>query len=197
MAGQIPSFASGSNLAIQIGGLHLAYGTNLSWSDDVAHAAVGGIGSYSYDALEPLQYLARGSFSLVRYSTEVRNLLSGQAPFGAAPARSALGASPTTGTDGNSMLRPGSFNPASLLLSRTFDIVVYERGYKAGVNPAGTGSTLTNSADTLNKVFTLSDCRLTSYSITFTPGQLVTENLGFICILVTDAATQPSTTSGS
>lgn len=177
MAGQIASFASGSNLAIKIGDVNMAFATNLSWSDDVAHAAVGGIGAFDYQALEPLQYLARGSFTLTRYGSQAHNAITSNGK--GTPARSVAGVPPTAagnGGDGNSMLRGPHFNPSKLLLSRTFDIDVYER--------ASDGSYGT-------KIFTVHDCRMTNYSITFTPGQLVSENIAFMCIRVQDTLTQP------
>lgn len=172
MAGLLPSFASGSNLALYIGNLRVAYGSNITFTDDVSHAAVGGIGSYSYDSLEPTQYLARGSFSIVRYSTEAVNAIN--AKTAGTQGRTATRSNGFTNpnTDGNSMLHPSQFNPTALLLSKTFDIKIFER----------------NNSDNsqMSRIFTLQDCRLTGYSIGFTPGSLVSENLSFICILAKD-----------
>jgi hypothetical protein len=165
-----------------MGGVTLGYGSNLSWSDDVSHAAVGGIGSYSYDALEPLQYLARGSFSLMRYSSKVR----GKNDIN--PERAGPGPGDFS-TDGNSMLRANSFNPSNLLISRAFDIEIYERRHKADERPSASKASA-GSPTELFKIFTISNARLTSYSLTFTPGQLIAENIGFICIRVTDELTQ-------
>lgn len=180
MAGKIASFASGSNLAIVIGDTVMAFATNLSWSDDVSHTAVGGIGAYDYQALEPLQYIARGSLTLTRYGSEAWNAIDSNGKT--TPDRTVAGIFPTTkgnGGDGNSMLRGPHFNPSKLLLSRTFDIDVYER------TSDGAGATGT-------KIFTIHDCRMTNYSITFTPGQLVSENVSFMCIRVEDTQAQPT-----
>jgi hypothetical protein len=192
MAGRLPSFASGSNLAIYLGPDAVAYGTNLMWSDDVAHAAVGGIGSYSYDSLEPLQYLARGSFTIVRYGTDAFSQmfkLTGEENN----TRAAAGAA---GNDGNSLLRPGFFNPSALITSRSFDINVYERALPTGDNTKK-GTAFLESVTSAkggngvgSQVFRLNDCRLTDYTITFTPGQLVTETVAFICITAQDFLTQ-------
>lgn len=179
MSNMIPGFSSGSSLAIEIDGSLVAYVNNFSWSDDVAHAAVGGIGSYSYDAIEPLQYAARGSFSLVRYGTTAWDRIT-NLPSRALNTATAIG---SNANDGNSMLRHNSFNPVKLLLSRTFDIGIYER-QKPNLAIVG---------DALKKVYNIRDCRLTSYSITFTPGQLVSENIGFICIQAVDLTVQNST----
>ena len=195
--GFIPGFASGSSLVIAIDGVTQAYATNLSWSDDVAHAAVGGIGSFSYDALEPLQYLARGSFSLMRYSSEAKSRIEDAS----LPARSkgALDAN-----NGNSALAANSFNPSMLLLSKTFDIDIYERLTQAtAIVFVSAQAAVVETKDTkakdavpasgdLVKTFTIKDCRLTSYSITFTPGQLVSENIGFICLQAIDELVQNS-----
>ena len=178
MAGFIPSFASGANLVIYIGAHALAYGTNLSFVDDVANAPIGGIGGYSFDTIEPTQYIARGNFSITRYSKlAIEGLQNSGFVVGTdtvLPGR--MGPADTGnegwGADGNSMLSPTHFNPINLLASRTFNIIIYERNTGGNKIEAQT--------------ITLTDCRLTSYSLAFTPGSLVAENLGFICLLADD-----------
>jgi hypothetical protein len=189
MAGMIPSFLSSSKLVIRIGDIQLAYGSNLSFNHRMAVAPVGGIGSYNADALEPLQYTAGGSFAVTVYNSEAITALKNAAN---APGRVLNPASSpgTNGRDGNSMLLANNFSPAILMLSETFDIDVYER--------VGAGITINNinttapSLDNVQAVYVLHDCRLTSYSITFTPGSLVQENIGFLCISIEDK-TLPTT----
>lgn len=182
MSGQILSFASGSNLAIKIGSSFVAYGTSLSFSDDVSTGSVGGIGSYSYDALEPLQYAARGSFSVMRYSTaSMKEIAAAGSPAKVkAPARSAGVQGVEGETDGNSMLQASQFNPVQLLLSRTFDIEVYERQNTSA------------ESQTQKLVFTLKNCRMTGYSMSFSPGSLVGENISFMAIEIVDEVTKES-----
>lgn len=173
MAGRLPSFASGSNLAINIDGIQVAYGANLTFTDDVAHAPVGGIGSFSYDSIEPLQYLARGAFTITRYSAlsivqNAKNLSLPERMRAATQATTEL-------RDGNSFLTSNSFNPLALLLSKTFDIVVYERQ-----------STADATSQSLKAVFRIEDCRLTDYGLSFTPGSMVAENIGFMAIRLID-----------
>ena len=184
MANLIPSFANGSALKIIVDDKIIAYATNLSFSDDVTHAGVGGVGSYSYDALEPVQYAARGGFSVTHYSKAAMTAIAGDNALSAdkasnAPTRSS-GNNSVNGGDGNSFLVANSFNPVALLASRTFDIQVWQTG--------------TPSLDAKGKIivgpeviiFTCKDCRLTSYGLSFTPGTLVAEQIGFICIQVVD-----------
>lgn len=170
MSNQIASFASGSNLYITIGDTTVAYGTNLSFTDDVSHGAIGGVGSYSYDSLEPLQYLARGSFSLIRYTDKTMNGAKTKINGRDSTLPSRVDTVNTdVQADGNSMLNGTQFNPAQLLMSRTFDINIYEK-----------------ETTLKTPIFTLRDCRMTSYSITFNPGSLISENISFICIRAED-----------
>lgn len=186
MAGLMSSFALGSNVHIRIGGIKVAHITNLSFSEDVSTGAVGGIGSYSYDAIEPLQYAARGSFSITRYTKEALKAIydDGNPAKKFAPGRvngkaelfkgfQSLVVDESSGADGNSILTKVSFSPAHLMLSQAFDIVVTERSMP------GVGE---------EEIFTCIDCRLVSYSVGFTPGSLVSENVGFICIRIEDAS---------
>lgn len=167
MANQLPSFSSGSNLTIYVDGIRLAYISNLSFTDDMAHAPVGGIGSYNMDSIEPTQYAVRGAFSITHYDKNAFDRTKSGSPSVAnVPSRSA--AQP----NGNSFLKSKYFSPVRLLLQRTFDIQVFEK----------------ISADTYapNPTFIIGDCRLTSYGLTFTPGQLVAENLTFMALTLTD-----------
>lgn len=223
----LPSFASGSSLVIYINDIRFAYITNLSWSADVAHAAVGGVGSFNYDTIEPLSYLARGSFSIMHYDAQ----LFAAAGSGKTPARA-------TETAKSSFLHPEYLSPAHMLTSASFDIKVYKRetaavgdlpsspAAKLAAIAAATKAVAAAGEDVANKAaaqaeldaaiaaagaaqvklqeatekglsFTVEKCRLTSYSLTFTPGQLLSENIGFIAMNVTDhkAATSPAATT--
>lgn len=184
MSGLVPSFATGSNLAIYLDGKPIAFATNLSFSDSVPHAAIGGIGSYSYSALEPLAYTVNGSFSITRYS----HLSVAGAALKPGRTRTSTKADPQ---DGNSMLMSKFFNPLALMLSKTFDIVVYDRAKDAP--PVGTTGQLAQDSD-IFAVFKIEDCRLSDYSIGFTPGSVVSENIGFIGLKVVDLKTSNTTT---
>jgi hypothetical protein len=148
----------------------MAYGSNLSFSDDVTTAPIGGIGGYSFDALEPMQYIARGNFSLMRYGKDAHGRIT-SLDNSLVPSR-ASGAD-SVPYEGNSMLLPSQFNPVQLLLSSTFDIDVFERQG-------------TSAAAELKHAFKIQNCRMTTYALAFNPGSLVAENIGFMCIRVRD-----------
>jgi len=184
MAGQIPSFLSGSKLEIRIGTAQIAYAQNLAFTDDMQVQPVGGIGSYSYHALEPTGYLGRGSMTLTHYSDRVRNALlaaGGGANDTMLPGNLKATGVNQTEADGNSMLRAEYFSPVRLLTSQSFDIVVYERGVDPAAGVPTNGDLLKNTI-----LYTLRNCRLATYNIGFTPGSMVNETVSFMCTSISD-----------
>lgn len=177
MAGQLPSFLSSSQLQVRIGAAQIAYAQNLSFSDDMQVQPVGGIGGYSFHQLEPTGYLGRGSMTITHYSDAVLNALNSASQNNLPD--NIKGSDGSVEADGNSFLRSEYFNPVRLMISQSFDIDVYERGYDAGAErPAPTnGGSI---------VYTLRNCRLTNYNIGFTPGSLVNENISFLCTSILD-----------
>lgn len=181
MANKLPSFLQGSVLVIKIGNRTIAYCNALSFSDQMDNTNVYGIGSFSPGAIEPLAYNAQGSISIQRYSDYA---LKGTATSPAKPKKLAAGISETrpTSTDGNSLADLQSFSPALLIIQSTFDIDVYTR--------TAASSTKQESEAGLKHTFTLRDCRMTSMSMSFSPGQLIAENYSFICRLVQDMSSE-------
>lgn len=168
MTNQLPAMQSGSTLVIKIDGVTLAYAQSMAFSDRMATAPVGGIGSFSYDALEPLQYSASGSMVITQYSKAAFDAIGKitSTPNPTTPGR--VNSVPT-----NTMLRAKWFSPVTLMVSKTFDLDVYNR---------------VDAADPqkLELVYKLEDCRMNSYSMTFTPGSIVQENIGYLCLRVID-----------
>ena len=175
MAGLVSSFVSGNQLKISIGQRDFAFAQGLSFTEDMTQVPVGGIGSASYHALEPTQYMASGSMILTRYSNNfIQFATQGGQPVYGAPSSlpQPLQQGNDASNDGNSMLIDTQFSPHLMLFGATFDIKVFNR--------------ITGSYTEENQMFTLHDCRLTGYSFSFTPGQLVQEVVTFLCINVQD-----------
>ena len=185
MSGKIPSFSSGSKLAIRIGNANFAYAQNLSFTDDMAVQAVGGIGAFSYHALEPTGYIGRGSMTITHYSDKILKVLK-EASTKNVPDNLKNTNYNNPEADGNSFLRAEYFNPVRLLISTTFDIDVYERRAQ-GTTPADY-----RIESYLDGAFTyrMKDCRFTSYSIGFAPGSLVNESVTFICTSIIDRGSE-------
>lgn len=187
MAGLLPSFLSAAQLEIRIGGAVLAYCQNISWTDDMTTIPVGGIGSYSYHAIEPVGYAGRGSMTITHYSGKVFNLLKKVTGGGALPANMA-NTSVSDAVDGNSLLTSEFFNPVTLLLSRTFDVRIYERNVaEVAAQDITKGPSATNDS---TLIYTLQNCRMTNLAFTFTPGSLINQVVTFLCMSVVDAGTE-------
>jgi hypothetical protein len=188
MAGRLPSFLNSARLVIRIGDTTIAYATSLNFSDDMANVPVGGIGSFNFHTNEPVSYLGRGSMVITQYSDKVYNVLKANNVKGLPSNLTADkqnstedGVVATTARDGNSMLIKEYFSPIALLTQRSFDIAVYER------NGAGEIANLNATASKVGALYFLKDCRMTSYNLSFTPGQLLSEAVTFLCLSVLDS----------
>lgn len=183
MAGQLPSFLSGSNVIIRIGEYNLAYCQDLRFSRSVGHVPVRGIGSYGTLALEPVDFAVNGSLVITRWTGIGNATDTTTAPDGIAGM-----ANESLKQRGNSLFTRSTFNPATMILSATFDIYVYPKGIpvltaEGAINTqAHTVSTESNS----NYLYQIKDCRLTNYSFSFFPGQLLNENATFVGRTVID-----------
>lgn len=188
MAGIIPSFLSSAKLVIRIDGRTMAYATNLSISDRMSVAPVGGIGAYNADALEPLQYSVSGSFAITIYDEASLAALNQAAASGALVPNRATAHKPSGNFSGNSMFSKNFFSPLHLMISRTIDIDVYER--------SNDGNVLAGADKVEILTYKIHNVRLTSYSLTFTPGSLMQEQVGFIAMKMEDAMSN-AITNGS
>lgn len=207
MAGRIPSFLSSSKLVIKMGQSTLAYATSLTFSDDMANVPVGGIGSMNFHTNEPVGYLGRGSIVITQYSDKVYNLLkqinNPQAGVTAAnkaalPDNLRSDKQNSEVRDGNSLLIKEYFSPLDILSQRTFDIEVYERsadGSLSDLNGNGPINEATGAAQDngIGALYILKDCRMTSYNLSFTPGQLLSEAVSFLCLSVIDSQSESGT----
>jgi hypothetical protein len=193
MAGQLPAFLNGSQLVVRIGQLQLALAQALSFSDNMTHQDVGGLGAFAPYAIEPTQYLAQGSLVITRWSTALRDKitanLSALSGSGLTPVsgndllpQPLKGAQTSVRRDGNSLLDGIQFNPRLLLLSTTFDIEVYQRSR----NHTDISSNAKTLNDELFLTYVLKNCRLNNYGFSFAPATLLQETVTFLCLGIYD-----------
>ena len=187
MASKLASFMSGAQLVIYIGGVKAAFAQGISFQESMDNVPVGGIGSFSYHAIEPLRYSASGSITITRWSKKLADSIKASAakdtptPQPGVP-RPIQNAGALDNRDGNSLLDGVAFNPVKLLASSTFDIHVYSK------LPDATGST--EQFSQMDPVYTLKDCRMSGYSFGFNPASLLQEGVTFICTSVSDEQAQ-------
>jgi len=170
MASQLAKGLNGSDCIIKIGEKVLAYGSSISFSEDMANQVIGSLGSGGPLALEPTAYTGgSGSFTISRYAVK-------DAP---APAvgvtrpktlTTAVGASKD-----NSFYNANAFSPARLLMDCTFDIIIEHKSGSKGTQH-----------------YKLVDCLLTGFDISFNPGGISSESMSFECLMVIDTAAEPN-----
>lgn len=173
MAGQIPSFLNGANLIIRIGEIRVAFAQSMSFSRNVSHTAVMGIGAYDVLALEPTGFAASGSMQILRWTDE---MLKARKNDRTTLPDNMQSTEDTKNLIGNSIVDKSALNPAELLISTTFDIEVYEKDPASKVE----GKLL----------FVLRDCRISNYNFNFVPGELLVENVSFQCRRIEDGMAQ-------
>lgn len=180
MAGKIAPFMDGSQLIIKIDGRAVAFCESLSFNDNMQVQTTFGIGNYGPHTVEPLSYSASGSMRILRYTSE-------SLKYGINPASGAIAAAQPKnidevknrtknprGTDGNSMFWLNSFSPLRMMLETTFDIEVYTR----------------KADGTKVLTYVMQDCLVQSIGIGFSPGALVSENISYTCLKITDKRAQ-------
>ena len=189
MANKLASFMSGAQLVIYVGGVKVAFAQGISFQESMDNVPVGGVGSFSYHAIEPLRYSASGSLTITRWSSKLATLIKAANPVGLPDP--ILKAKVLDNRDGNSLLDGVAFNPVKLLASATFDIHVYSK------LPDATGST--KDFASMVPVYTLHDCRMSGYSFGFSPATLLQEGVTFIVTKVSDeqAAKAPAVSSST
>ena len=138
MANVSPFFITGANCKIKVNGLTLAFATDLSYSVSIPHTKARVLGSYEVDSLEPLSYDVGGSFTVIRYISDLKSKLESQgltAPDRASNLGNGIGSWTNlaankkneglgNGADGRA---DKSLVPASLQDAVTFDIEIYQK----------------------------------------------------------------------
>ena len=139
MANVSPFFVTGASCKIKINGLTLAFATDLSYSVSVPHARVRVLGMYEVDSLEPTGYDVQGSFTVIRYISDLKSRLESlgvTVPVGVNDLGNGIGSWTKINAgssvakklgNGNDGRADRSLVPSSLQDAVTFDIEVYQK----------------------------------------------------------------------
>lgn len=173
MAGKRPSFITGANAKIKVGGKTFAYASDVSYSVSVDTIPIETMGRYEAVTNEPVNYSVAGELSVVRYTGIAKtNNMPGTNTGG-----NGLGkVDYTTGGNGSNEINPGN-----LLLSQTWDLAVYQKE-QTGATAAGGTATVTDSVEFL----TIKDCRFTRKSSALNKRGILVDRLAFVGILADD-----------
>jgi hypothetical protein len=173
MAGKKPSFITGANAKIKVGGKTFAYASDVSYQVTVDTVPIETMGRYEAVTNEPVNYSVGGELSVVRYTAIAKtNGMPGTNAGG-----NGLGAvTYTTGDNGSNQINPGN-----ILLSQTWDLSVYQKQQVAVTGAAGTAVT-TEAAEFI----TIKDCRFNRKSAAINKRGILVDRLSFVGILADD-----------
>jgi len=161
MSQKRPGFVSGANAKIKLFGKTMAYCADVSYNINVQTIPIEAMGRYEVFSNEPVGYAVDGAFSIIRYTKRAKEAgISKTANNGNFPDAISSNESGSMGEH---------FDPARLLQSRTFDIEIHEK-----------------TSDGDNRVFRISDCRLTRRGMGLNKRGVMVDNYAFVGINAQD-----------
>lgn len=173
MAGKKPSFITGANAKIKVGGKTFAYASDVSYQVAVDTIPIETMGRYETVSNEPVNYSVAGSLSVVRYTAIAKN---NNMP-GTNTGGNGLGkVNYTTGGNGSDEINPGN-----LLFSQTWDLAVFQKEQLAATSGGGAATT-TESIEFI----TIKDCRFTRKAASLNKRGMLVDQLSFVGILADD-----------
>ena len=173
MAGRLPSFITGANAKIQVGGVTFAYCSDVSYQVAVDTIPIETMGRYEAVSNEPVNYSVAGSLSVVRYT----KIAAANGMPGTAVKGNGLGSvNFNTGGVGSYEIDPGN-----ILLSQTWDLSVYQKQ-----QPGATAGGDTAVATATVEFITVKDCRFTRKSAALNKRGILVDRLDFVGILAHD-----------
>lgn len=173
MAAKKPSFITGANAKIKVGGKTFAYASDVSYQVAVDTVPIETMGRYEAVTNEPVNYSVAGELSVVRYSQIAKdNNMPGTNTGGNGLGKVDF----TTGGNGSHHINPGN-----LLLSQTWDLAVFQK-----TQPAATAGG--NTAVVVDSVefITIKDCRFTRKTAGISKRGILVDRLSFVGVLADD-----------
>lgn len=173
MAAKKPSFITGANAKIKVGGKTFAYAADVSYQVAVDTIPIETMGRYEAVTNEPVNYSVAGELSVVRYTGIAKtNNMPGTHTGG-----NGLGkVNYTTGGTGSNEMDPGN-----LLFSQTWDLAVFQKEQPAAT-AAGATAVVTDSVEFI----TIKDCRFTRKSAGLNKRGILVDRLAFVGIIADD-----------
>ena len=182
MASQVPTFITGANAKITVDGKTFAYASDVSYVVSVDTIPIETMGRYEAVTIEPVNYSVAGTLNVVRYTSLANNTANTSSSKG-------NGLGNVTGTSGGT--QSDQFNPGNMLLSASWDLVVYQK-YASAAGLTGTSEISNGQPDGTIKgvsqlaIIRISDCRFTRKSASITKRGILVDALSFVGILASD-----------
>jgi membrane protease subunit (stomatin/prohibitin family) len=174
MAGKKPSFITGANAKIQVGGKTFAYCSDVAYTVSVDTIPIETMGRYEAVTNEPVNYSVSGSLSVVRYTKVAKaNGMPSTAEGGNGLGKVDMGT--TTGG-----IASDHINPGNILFSQTWDLAVYQKQETSAASATAAG--LVSTTEFIN----ITDCRFTRKSAQLTKRGILVDRLDFVGVLADD-----------
>jgi len=173
MAQKKPSFITGANAKIKVGGKTFAYASDVSYQVVVDTIPIETMGRYEAVTNEPVNYSVAGELSVVRYTQIAKD----NSMAGANTGGNGLGKVDFT-TGGNAA---DQINPGNILFSQTWDLSVYQK-VQAAATAAGATAATTESVEFI----TIKDCRFTRKSAGINKRGILVDRLAFVGVIADD-----------
>lgn len=173
MAGKLPTFVTGANAKIKLGGKTFAYCSDVAYNIAVDVVPIETMGRYEAVTLEPVNYSVSGDLSVVRYTKVAGDAgMPGTNASGNGLGNVELG----TGNKGSNQ-----FDPGNMLVSATWDLEVYQKTQAAATAAGAIAATAESQ-----KIITIRDCRFTRKSSGISKRGILVDRLSFMGILGDD-----------
>jgi len=173
MASQKPSFITGANAKILVGGKTFAYCSDVSYQVSVDTIPIETMGRYEAVTNEPVNYSVAGSLSVVRYTAVAHtNQMPGTATNGNGLGEVNMGSVGGIASD--------HINPGNILFSQTWDLAVYQKQESSAATGTAPGTIA------LTEFINIIDCRFTRKSASLNKRGILVDRLDFVGILADD-----------
>lgn len=170
MSGKKPSFVTGANAKIQVGGKTFAYASDVSYQVIVDVIPIETMTRYEPVTHEPVNYSVAGELSVVRYSRIAKqNNMPGTNAGGNGPG------AVNYNTGGN---QSNEFNPGNMLLSQTWDLSVFQQE-QSGTTSAGDSANRVDSVE----IIKIKDCRFSRMSEGLNKRGILVARYSFVGVL--------------
>jgi hypothetical protein len=175
MAGIVPSFVTGANAKVTVGGVTFAYASDVSYNVSVDTIPIETMGRYEAVVNEPVNYSVSGSLSIVRYTAVVKQI-NPNLPGTAAGGNGLGNVNYKTGGNG-----ADEIDPANILLSTSWDLQVFQKMQASAVTGGGNATTSNGPS-----FITIKDCRFNRKSAQITKRGILVDRMDFVGILASD-----------
>jgi hypothetical protein len=184
MPNQVPTFITGANAKITVDGKTFAYASDVSYTVSVDTIPIETMGRYEAVTNEPVNYSVAGTLNVVRYTSLANRTAETSSSKG-------NGLGNVTGTSGEQ--QSFQFDPGNMLLSSSWDLVVYQK-YASAAGLTGTSAISSGASDgaaiasgvSQLAIIKISDCRFNRKSASITKRGILVDQLSFVGILASD-----------